>query len=30
MYGDLLREPVPDCILDLITHLDRRGRGTIH
>ena len=29
MYGDLLRQPVPDRILDLIAGLDRTGRGTL-
>ena len=29
MYGDLLCQPIPDRILDLIARLDRTGRGTL-
>ena len=29
MYGELLRQPIPDRILDLIARLDRTGRGTL-
>jgi len=29
MYGELLRQPIPDRILDLIARLDRTGRATL-